>query len=387
MNPRTRLPVLAACLLVLGAPGLAVFHLPPRPIPPAAPPEVRKEVSRLFAPQSDQRVAAALALGRMGAKADLAVPFLRDLILDETPVESPGSYRPDGLAVFGTPTVGRIAADSLWEICPPEFLTLLRDRDLRLRRYAVEGLADRSRGPAAMELLLHAIRDGDESVRRAAVWGLHHLPTPRACGALLSAATDRSPEVRMAAAFALGHMQTVDREDWAVAKLLHLLRHDADERCRAAAAWALGQVNSPRAAPALHQAAGDRDPTVRYFAAAALDPSRADAKRTAEYVQALWRQSTPKPQPAKPAAAPPAGEAGKLSPALPETAVGTPGSASGPELHLGGILTGPGGRIAMINGRALTVGQTIEGARIVRIELYSVDLESERDGRRFRLTR
>jgi hypothetical protein len=51
---------------------------------------------------------------------------------------------------------------------------------------------------------------------------------------------------------------------------------------------------------------------------------------------------------------------------------------------LSGIVQQPGQSFASINGRFVRVGQSVEGAKVVKIERYAVEMEL--DGERFRLT-
>jgi len=380
MTARIRIPILGVCLLLLFGWAVGASGVSRRAIPPGAPSEVKKQIARLCSNSVDDRVGGALALGRLGAKADAAVPFLQDLLGDTTRVSLTTVYKREGLQVFGFPTVGRIAADALWDIRPPAFLALLKHRDAAARRCAVEALAERGRGPAAMELLLHAAGDAHAKVRRAAAWGLHHLPTPRARAALLTASADPVPAVRMAAAFALGDMGTVDADGKATSRLIRMLQADIDKRCRGAAAWSLGKMTDRRAPAALRMAGRDRDPSVRYLARTALSPRTADAKKNAQVLLALWRDDggpTRPPPPTRSQAALPSRRRARARPAL--ASVDVPGGGAPAAFRLGGIMSGPSGRVAMINGRARSVGQSVDGAKVMRINAFSVELERNGD--------
>jgi len=117
-----------------------------------------------------------------------------------------------------------------------------------------------------------------------------------------------------------------------------------------------------------------------------IDPVLAKTMEETKYYS-----PTPKPVPARPARVRPAGAAPS---AIATTArpAPTPPPAKReepkpqpklPDLKLSGVLVSPGGGTAIINGRFLAVGNTIEGARIVKITKYVVTLEM--NGRRFTL--
>jgi len=378
MSIRIGALVLSACLLAPAGPSPGEFRLPKRPMPSDTSPEVRRAIQRLYSPDAEQRLRATMSLAELGPKAVAAVPFLRDLLLDGTRISLTTQHAPEGAAVFGFPTVGRIAAGALWDIRPHDFLGLLRERNARVRCCAVESLAERGRGQEATQLLLAAMSDPDPKVRKAAAWGLGRSPTPAVRKALVRATTDRSAGVRMAAAFSLGCMGSVDRDRRAGALLAHLIQFDRDKRCRAAAAWSLGQLQDPRAKTALERAMKDPDPAVRRFAKIALHPGEADGKQNAEIILTLWRDEggpatgttkpTPRPRPEPTAAS-----------AAPADA----GAAAG--LRLSGVMSGPNGKVAIINGRPVGLGQTVLGATVVKIDSFSVELE--RGGRRFTVSR
>ena len=385
MIHRIRVLTLCVCLPAVAGAGPAAFRLPKRPIPTTAPPEVRRHIERLYSASPVDRIRAADALGEMGPKATPAVPFLKDLLLDGTRVSVTTLYQKEGVNVFGRPTVGRIAADALWDVRPSDFFALLNERDPRLRRCAVESVAERGRGADAARVLLGAMKDRDAEVRKAAVWGLHHsAPSVVVLRALLKAADDPSAKVRMAAAYSLVYMQAADK-DKTVTSLIRMLRSDIDNRCRAAAAWSLGKIKDKRAIEALRRAASDPDKHVRYFAATALSPTK-DRRTEARVMLALWRDAD-KPK-AKRRTSDPAG-AGKRTNAggAPR---GTPNAPvtrqpTGSQLRLTGIMSGPNGKLAIINGRVVGVGGVVNGAKVAKIGSSRVELV--RNGKRFAITR
>lgn len=133
---------------------------------------------------------------------------------------------------------------------------------------------------------------------------------------------------------------------------------------------------APVQAPA--QAPPDPKPQVRQK----IDPVLAKTMEETKYYS-----PAPKPVPALPARVRPADAA---PPAVATTARPAPTPAPAkreqpklPDLKLSGVLVSPGGGTAIINGRFLAVGNTIEGARIVKITKYVVTLEM--NGRRITL--
>jgi len=108
----------------------------------------------------------------------------------------------------------------------------------------------------------------------------------------------------------------------------------------------------------------------------ATQPSPPRPKPTPKPAPAVKPPSPPKPAPVKTAAGPrqPVRSA-RPTPPRPRPRV-NPG-----RFRLSAIMRGPGGGAALINGFMLRVGQEIDGAKIVRIDQYSVELDL--DGQRF----
>ena len=124
--------------------------------------------------------------------------------------------------------------------------------------------------------------------------------------------------------------------------------------------------------PAPAQAPPDPRPQVRQE----IDPVLAKTMEETKYYS-----PAPKPVAARPAHVRPADAA---PPAVATTPRPAPAPAPAPvkreqpklpDLKLSGVLVSPGGGTAIINGQFLAVGDTIEGARIVKITKYVVTLE------------
>ena len=104
----------------------------------------------------------------------------------------------------------------------------------------------------------------------------------------------------------------------------------------------------PRTKPAL----AGTPKAMKHHSASPRNPSRAGPVRPAAQTRPAAAAAPVKPQPDKATPPPPA-----------------------PEFKLTGVLLGPGGGTAIINGRFMKVGDTIEGARVVKITKHAVTLE------------
>ncbi|MCX6033009.1 MAG: HEAT repeat domain-containing protein [Chloroflexi bacterium] len=146
----------------------------------------------------------------------------------------------------------------------------LTSPDERVRLQAAEALAQGQEEASALPLTGVL---GDESwrVRRAAVDGLAQRPAPEALRELLRALREQHQNVSVLnsalQALALSGMD-------AVAPLIAFLG-DPDAELRTYAALALGEQANPEAVPALIAALSDADPNVRYHAVEALGKLKA----------------------------------------------------------------------------------------------------------------
>ena len=83
------------------------------------------------------------------------------------------------------------------------WLSLIRDRDPKVRRKAAQALGE-IHPPKALKPLTAALHDPDYGVRAHAVMALARFSEPAAWAALLEPLSDPSDEVRKCAALALG---------------------------------------------------------------------------------------------------------------------------------------------------------------------------------------
>jgi len=154
-----------------------------------------------------------------------------------------------------------------------------------------------------------------------------------------------------------------------------------------AASLAATTPPAPATAPAKPEAPGGALPSPAPEsrpAVAAVDPPRPTTAPAVEIARAPSPETAPTSRPAaapKPAAAPAIAAA---RPSKPKATVVKPRPAPRrldvSKLRLQAIMRGPGGNVALINGNCLREGQTVEGARIVKIGQVHVELEC--DGQR-----
>ena len=126
--------------------------------------------------------------------------------------------------------------------------------------------------PGGLVALKGALGSPLAGVRAAAAMAGRNLravpgaKTASDASALVPLLNDSDLSVRREAAYTAGYLKDVN----AVAALSQVVTADAAPAVRKAAAWALGQIGSGAAVPALTAAANDTDPLVRSIAAGAL---------------------------------------------------------------------------------------------------------------------
>ena len=115
--------------------------------------------------------------------------------------------------------------------------------------------------PAALPALLGVVRNGEKSLRLAAISGLPRIPGDPVATALTDTLSDPDDEIAAAAQAALGHL----RSRQADAALIAMLG-SADRKARLRVIQLLGVRRATSAAPLLLQAAREADPEVRLAA-------------------------------------------------------------------------------------------------------------------------
>jgi len=297
----------AVCLL--GQAGAGGPKIPRERIPSKAPTLVRRYIERMYSLDPVTRAYGAVYLGRMGDRAEAAVPFLIAMLGDDVrlewevrdadPANPLGEARKRILGFYKEhqTSPGREAARALGRICakaPDELLAALRDENASTRRHAAEALG-LIRDKKATKPLIPLLKDKDPDVRARAAWALGRLRDPAAVEALVAAAKDPKRAVRRAVVTALGEIKdprgldallaalldTVDvsaaaeaalmetRDLRAVEPLIVSLKHRKEE-VRRVSARLLGAIGDRRAVRPLIRALEDRASDVRFEALTAL---------------------------------------------------------------------------------------------------------------------
>jgi HEAT repeat protein len=270
------------------------------PQEPAAPQSAAMDrlIHGLQAPSTDERVAAALKLGRMGALATPAIPALVEMLHDYGPEwmtqgnKRMGAYgmtpRAAGgaLANIGRPAIeplrgalnrpGATKDEVLWRATAlaymnqPEatdaLLAILEQPAFPYPSEVARAMAE-SPDPRVLAALLQHADSPDPRTRRAAVAGLAHSKDPKAVDALANALRDSDNEVRRSAASGL--FRAADKRS--VDALTAALK-DSDESVRNVSAQALGAIGDRRAiGPLVAAVSTDPGEWVRLQAGCALE--------------------------------------------------------------------------------------------------------------------
>lgn len=251
------------CFIVSASVVYAQLKIPKEKIPSDIHSEVKKQIERLYSSDPVERGYGAYHLGEKREQAVPAIPFLIDVLDDNTSLwwvkaveVSAGEYRLLGnSATNGSPTSpGEEAKDALVKIgCPAvePLIAVLKDR--RYGRYA----------------------------RKNTVEALGGIGDKRALDNLIVALKDEDPDVRAPAAFALGFM----KDEKVVEPLINALG-DKNVNVRRYAAMSLIAVGDERASGALNTALKDKDLYIRQYAAVALGKIK-DAKAVEQIIAIL----------------------------------------------------------------------------------------------------
>ncbi len=263
MTPRLALLTVLA-LLPPAANARPAYRPCTGPVPDDAPPQVRKEILRLRDASEVTRGYAAWELCKIAERAGPAVPFLRHLLMDDSPLWSTNTF---GSARWDGPTCpGLLAAEALWAIQPAEITDVLKRDPPTARLNATRILAGMTHDRAALEVLLIAARDASVEVRHAAVLGLGRSGSPNALAALRSALADASARVRARAVTALGKKKDAE----SLEAMLRILAGDKDPWPRGYAAWYVGELNDKQVVGGLIRSLSDPSAYVRRYAASSL---------------------------------------------------------------------------------------------------------------------
>ncbi|MFQ5976389.1 MAG: HEAT repeat domain-containing protein, partial [Candidatus Hydrothermarchaeales archaeon] len=245
-------------------------------IPSDIPSDVREKIKKLYSLDARERAYGAYHLGKEGAKAAPAIPFLIGILGDDASL----AWSWDALVYpfrghdLGKPTSpGEEAANALEEILEKikdpravePLIAALKDEDSDIRERVAEVLG-KIKNPRAVEPLIAALKDENWYVREQAAWALGEIKNPRAVEPLIAVFKDEVLNVRGKAAWALGEI----KDPRAVEPLIATIKAKGWEvRCRAAEA--LGEIKDPRAIQPLIAALKDEDSRVQEQAALALE--------------------------------------------------------------------------------------------------------------------
>ena len=232
-------------------------------------------VEQLRAGDGDVRLAAIVALGRLGDRR--AVPALVPMLERQRPeivaaasalarIGDPASFEPLlPLLAHEDAAIRQAAIGALNSLGHPDMAprvtALLPSPDPRLRESAVR-IAGYFGYAACIDMLIERCADAEESVRRAAVEQLPFLEDPRAVRQLTRALEDAAPRVRSAAAQAFAHVDIAE----AHAPLLRAAA-DGEPWVRYYAVRSLGELRDGAALPRLADLAAS-DPAMHVRIAA-----------------------------------------------------------------------------------------------------------------------
>jgi len=223
---------------------------------PVIPPEVKKEIEKLYLEDYIKRIVAINELKEMGKKATPAIPYLVEILGDTT-------------TVFDVPAVsiGCQAAVAIGKLGERGFEVLigaLKNRDPNVRLHVVIALGilkDRR----AMKYLTTALGDEDAEVRRCAAITADEIDKKAFTG-LIANLKDKNIDARIPAIKVLGKIKYAP----AVEPLIAIL-NDQDSRVKIAAIEALGAIGDAQAIePLVVVLKNDKNPNIRKEAVVAI---------------------------------------------------------------------------------------------------------------------
>ncbi len=263
--------------------GVAPYIVPKIPKEEIArnlPPDVRKQIERLYSADASERATAARSLGKMGRAARGAVPHLVAVLDDRASAALKPEMR--GTNVHSQAAAALLALAEHIKPGDPAAATLAEalqswDGDVRLAALAA---LERTGDARAAELLLAAFDDPWPQVRQLAAEAAGRRKDAKAIPFLIDKLDDK--QVRTAATAALAKIGKPATEP-----LLHAL-DGADTEQTCAILETLGRIKDPRAVKPLCRMLGDKDTRIRRAAIASLGTIGGD--RAAAALAALVKQ-------------------------------------------------------------------------------------------------
>jgi len=230
------------------------------------PGELREQIIRLYSQDPQQRARAATHLGKMAEAATPAVPYLIQLLRDNTSVQV-SHYLGSGYYSSVETTPGEEASRALSEIGGPALDSLLLA--LKSPYPDVRRLIARALGQIgdlkSVDFLIRLLSDPDKTVRASAVIALGNYHNPMAAQTITDAYATSGPAVRADMIYALARINDI-------LPVPFLISHakDPDKNIRAAIMLALGNMRDARGVPALLEGLHDTDVITRANAAHGL---------------------------------------------------------------------------------------------------------------------
>lgn len=223
-------------IISIGFGGLSYAQpkIPKENIPSDISSNVRKQIERLYSTESKERVEGAYYLGKMGAKAVPAIPFLIAILQDDAVVQKATLF---SFPFYEWHSPAGEAARALSKI-----------------------------GKPSVKPLIAAFKDKDENVRMNVAWALGKIGDKQAIEPLITALKDENSGVRWWVADALGNISDIR----AVQPLIVVLKEDNDDIVRQAAARALGNIGDSATVESLIAALKDKKSEVKEEAIKAL---------------------------------------------------------------------------------------------------------------------
>ena len=227
----------------LTGPKLSMADVQENDVPAEAPAEVKTAIKALRSPSPGQRRDAAKALGRMGPKAAPAIPFLIELLSDESITivgdmvkVTPGDAAAGALKSIGKPAIGPVvkALSSPNPTVRWQVTNILND------------FCERFKDQQIKDALIIALQDENPKVKENTCFAIRDCPDPRAVEHLVRLLEDEHREVRSAAANALEKFGDIR----ALQPLIDSLQ-DEDTKVRRRVVDALASFNDPRAIEAI----------------------------------------------------------------------------------------------------------------------------------------
>jgi len=223
------------------------------------PRRVRNKILGLYHPDPVERAWAAYQLAKLRRGAAPAVPYLINLLADDTPVLL-SRYIGSGFRSSSYTTPAEEASRTLSRIGDPAMTALLaalKSDLVNVRRLAARALGQIGSSRSITELI-NLLTDESRKVQATAAIALGSYRHPVASQKITEIFTTVSPAVRVHLVYALSHINDII----AVPFLIELLPQQTPE-VRASIVLALGKLRDARATDSLFAATTDEDEIVR----------------------------------------------------------------------------------------------------------------------------